>query len=350
MIVKNEEKMIGKCLDSVKDVVDEIIIVDTGSTDQTKDIVAKYTDKIYDFTWIEDFAAARNFSFSKATKQYIMWLDADDVLLQEDSEKLLQLKETLDDKVDCVQFYYNYAFDDCGKPTLVFQRERLVKRERGFQWVGFIHEVISVTGEVITSNIYVTHTRVHGDSDRNLRIYQHKLEEGITLSTRDQYYYGKELYYHHKMEEAIQELTKFIKMNGWLEDRLDALYCIADCYSSKMECKKAREYLCQCFEWGTPRAECFYRMGATFQMEKRYKEAVYWYEQIFHLEKPKNNVGFIYDELWTWKPHLELCVCYFELGDIQKSMEHNELAEKFNPTNKIILSNKEYFKGLKEEK
>ena len=74
MIIKNEEKTIARCLDSVKDLVDEIIIVDTGSTDKSKEIVSKYTDKVYDFEWVEDFAKARNFSFSKATKDYIMWL------------------------------------------------------------------------------------------------------------------------------------------------------------------------------------------------------------------------------------------------------------------------------------
>ena len=65
MIIKNEEQTIARCLDSVKDLVDEIIIVDTGSTDKSKEIVSKYTDKIYDFEWVEDFAKARNFSFSK---------------------------------------------------------------------------------------------------------------------------------------------------------------------------------------------------------------------------------------------------------------------------------------------
>ena len=69
MIVKDEEQTISTCLESVKSVVDEIIIVDTGSTDGTKEIVKKYDAKVYDFQWIEDFSAARNFAFSKATKE-----------------------------------------------------------------------------------------------------------------------------------------------------------------------------------------------------------------------------------------------------------------------------------------
>ena len=111
MIVKDEELVLGRCLNSVKNLVDEIIIVDTGSTDKTKEIAALYTDKIYDFKWINDFSAARNYSFSKATKDYIMWLDADDVLLEEDQIKLQDLKESLDENVDMVIMKYNMSFD-----------------------------------------------------------------------------------------------------------------------------------------------------------------------------------------------------------------------------------------------
>ena len=95
MIVKNEEDTLARCLDCIKDIVDEIIIVDTGSTDLTKEIAKNYTNLVYDFKWIDDFSAARNFSFSKATKDYCLWLDADDVISKKNQEKLKKLKETL---------------------------------------------------------------------------------------------------------------------------------------------------------------------------------------------------------------------------------------------------------------
>ena len=79
MIVKNEEKVLRRCLDSYLELMDEIIIVDTGSADSTKDIAAQYTDKVYEFPWRKDFAAARNYAFSKATKDYIFSADADEV-------------------------------------------------------------------------------------------------------------------------------------------------------------------------------------------------------------------------------------------------------------------------------
>ena len=71
MIVKNEEKVLKRCLESIRDLMDEIVIVDTGSTDRTKEIAAKYTDQIYDFEWVNDFSAARNFAFSRAATIFI---------------------------------------------------------------------------------------------------------------------------------------------------------------------------------------------------------------------------------------------------------------------------------------
>ena len=72
MIVKDEEDVLARCLESAADTADEIIIVDTGSADATKEIARRYTDKVYDFAWTDDFSAARNFSFSKAEMEYCM--------------------------------------------------------------------------------------------------------------------------------------------------------------------------------------------------------------------------------------------------------------------------------------
>ena len=106
MIVKNEERVLARCLDSIRELMDEIIIVDTGSTDKTKEIAARYTEKVYDFRWINDFSAARNFAFSKAACDYIYSADADEVVDEENREKFRLLKETLLPEIEIVQMYY----------------------------------------------------------------------------------------------------------------------------------------------------------------------------------------------------------------------------------------------------
>ena len=132
MIVRNEEERLYRCLLSVRDAVDEIIILDTGSTDSTKEIAARYTAHVHDYTWQEDFAAARNASFALATRPYILWLDADDVIDPCELKKLIALKERLDGSIDAVMMPYHYAFSQEGIPSLIFDRERIVRREAVF--------------------------------------------------------------------------------------------------------------------------------------------------------------------------------------------------------------------------
>jgi hypothetical protein len=91
MIVKNEEKNLVKCLKSVRDIVDEMIIVDTGSTDKTKDIATVFGARVFDFPWTGDFSAARNESLKKATGDWIFVLDADEVLSPSDFPELKTL-------------------------------------------------------------------------------------------------------------------------------------------------------------------------------------------------------------------------------------------------------------------
>ena len=95
MIVKNEEGQIADCLAAIRSVVDEIIVVDTGSTDGTQEVAREMGAKVFEFPWKNDFSAARNESIRRATGQYILWLDADDRMDPEEIEKLRQIKSQL---------------------------------------------------------------------------------------------------------------------------------------------------------------------------------------------------------------------------------------------------------------
>ena len=132
MIVKDEEKVLKRCLDSAVSFADEIIIVDTGSSDSTKKIAETYTKKVYDFTWNDDFSAARNEAFRHAEMDYCMWLDADDIVSEPEQKKIQRLKEELDDDTAIVMMKYSMGFDKTGSPSLSYYRERLIKNHEGF--------------------------------------------------------------------------------------------------------------------------------------------------------------------------------------------------------------------------
>ena len=91
IIAKNEEQNIERCLRSLKPYPFEIVAVDTGSVDRTKEIAEAYADRVYDFTWCEDFAAAKNFAVSKASHPYVMVIDSDEYLDAVDFDGLLEM-------------------------------------------------------------------------------------------------------------------------------------------------------------------------------------------------------------------------------------------------------------------
>ena len=107
MIVKNEEKVLPRILKPMKEIVDKILICDTGSTDRTKEIIREFTAEVYDFPWKNDFSAARNFISEKVSTDYWMWLDADDTVSPETVRKLIKLKEELDPSPDVVMMKNN---------------------------------------------------------------------------------------------------------------------------------------------------------------------------------------------------------------------------------------------------
>ena len=188
MIVKDEEAVLERCLTSVFPAVYEIIIADTGSQDHTREIAAKYAHKLLEIPWENNFAAARNASFSKATGEYLMWLDADDVILPEDLTKLLQLKEKLNGTQDVIMLPYHTAFDEAGRPVFTCYRERILRRSLPHYWEGRVHEVIVHAGRLLYADAAVTHRSIKtAYSDRNLRIYEMPLHQGICFITGESF-------------------------------------------------------------------------------------------------------------------------------------------------------------------
>ncbi len=202
MIVKNEEKTLPVCLKSLEGIADELIVVDTGSTDATVAVAEAAGAEVFHFDWVDDFARARNFAFSKASCDYIYSADADEELDEENRERFLRLKNELGENgflPDIVQFYYT------GQLTQVsvynYDREyrpKLFKRERPFVWEGAVHEQVRLEPDVFDSEIEIMH-KPHGQhADRDLAIFrqmaERELEGGERMSSRLFGMYARELY------------------------------------------------------------------------------------------------------------------------------------------------------------
>lgn len=348
MIVKNEEMHIARCLDSVAELVDEIIIVDTGSDDRTVEIASGYTSKIYSYPWTDDFSEARNYSFSKASMDYCMWMDADDILEKTEKEKFLKLKQELTPDTDIVMMKYITAFDEAGKPSFSYFRERWVRNNGKYRWIGAVHEVIPPHGSIVYSDIAICHKKINaGNPDRNLKIYQKMLADGKTLDPRQQYYYGRELYYHKQYEEAVSVFEQFLlSPDGWIENKIEACMVCADCYFQMGQEHAALLTLLRSMSFDRPRAELCCEIGKYFLKHGNYHIAVYWYETALRVSKNEYADGFVQPDCYDYIPFLQLCVCYDKIGDRQKAKEYNEKAGACKPYSKAYLYNKQYFEHL----
>ena len=145
VICKNGAKTLERCLESIVPHVDELVFVDNGSTDDSTKIAKKFNAKIYTSRVIDNFAELRNFSFSKCTGDWILWLDVDDVCFN--FEKMKQTITEMPEQLSAVIMPYYYAFDEKGNCIAIHNKERVLRRSRGFQWVNRVHECVNVVND-----------------------------------------------------------------------------------------------------------------------------------------------------------------------------------------------------------
>lgn len=281
MIVKNEEAVLARCLDSIKDLMDEMIIVDTGSTDRTKEIAAKYTDKVYDFTWFDDFSAARNFAFSKATKEYIYTADADEVLEGENYEKFRDLKQVLLPEIEIVQMKYGnqlsygtaYNFDEEYRP-------KLFKRLREWIWTEPVHEQVRLDPIVFDSDIVITHKPHDNHAKRDFYVFQKHIQGGERLSKRLHHMYAMELYISGDEEDLMQAEAFFkesaVDPSRSIDEVKEAACVVSRCARMRGDSHTLLKMsLKDLLTEGS--SEVCYELGEYFLEKGDYAEAAMWY-------------------------------------------------------------------------
>ncbi|MDR1692987.1 MAG: glycosyltransferase family 2 protein [Oscillospiraceae bacterium] len=348
LIVKNEESVLARCLDSVRDLADEIVIVDTGSTDKTKEIARKYTGKVSDFEWVNDFSAARNEAFSRATMDYAMWLDADDIVPPESLKRMLALKESLNPDVDIVAMKYLTHFDAGGNPILTSTRERWIRLGGGYIWIDPVHECIPLVGNVLYTDIEIVHKKGPSTSDpnRNIKIYDAVEASGKPMSARQLYYYARELKDHCAWAKAAYYFERFLDgKQGWVEDNIATCFNLSICYNAMGEEHKILPILLRSFHFDAPRAEICSELGYYYKRAKNHRAALQWFNIASNLGSP-SGAGFILCDYWGYIPNIEACVCCCELGDFKTAAVYNERAAGFKPDSEAVSINREYLAGL----
>ena len=350
MIVKNEQDVIERCLKCGEKIADEIIIVDTGSYDNTKEICYKYTNKVYDFDWCDDFSQARNYAFSKATKEYIIWLDADDIIDTENINKILELKNsTIKKSVDVYMLKYATSFDKAGNILFYYYRERIIKNCNLAFWQGRVHEVIVPFGTIEYFEIVIEHRKNYDNldleySNRNLRIYRNMIFENCKFSARDNYYYARELFFHRYYNEALEFFEKVIKdESSWIENKIDSYIISAKCYYILNDIDNFLKYLMIGNTIDTPRSEFCCKLGEYFLKINNITQAIFWFKSALNCEKKQNSGAFIEADYYYYIPCLNLCVCLDKIGKFEEAFEYNKKAGDFKKDSEAVIFNNIYF-------
>lgn len=213
MIIKNEERHLGRCLSSLAGIADEIIVVDTGSTDNSLAIAESFGARIFEFPWTFDFSAARNFSLSKASKPWVLIIDADEVLDSDSAGSIPSILET--DNFDALLVrVHNYLGNPDEPEVMIASSIRIFRSNMSYSYSGTVHEdvtpsIVSLGGRVKSSDIKIYHYGYLYDTaqgerrfDRNVRLLQSQLEvrpnDGVSL-----FYLGTEYFVVGRYQEAL---------------------------------------------------------------------------------------------------------------------------------------------------
>jgi glycosyltransferase involved in cell wall biosynthesis len=367
MIAKNEEKNIGNCLDSVRDIVDEIIIVDTGSTDKTKEICSKYTDKIYDFEWIYDFSAARNHALSFATGDYVMFLDCDDIIKEDSRVKLKELKENMDGSIGLYWFYYDYRHDSEGKATYSFLSERLFKNHRGVKWECIVHEVLKLgplSNDSVKTDIRISHTSNHDNTDTYVNFFKLNQERGHIFNPREKYFYCMELFKHGQNDECfvfLDELTREHEgLNGY--EMYSVYGMLAHIYKYRGDHLAAIQNFLIATSHHQPMLAIYYEIADSYRNLGMVTHAKFYYDSIicdlFFKESFTNESVYSNFEAdlkeYKVKSLLSLIMlAYHNMNNVVLSNWYNDKLLQVDPTNESGLYNKVFFdkvRGIDYEK
>ncbi len=336
IIAKNEEKNIEKCLRAIHKHPFEIVVVDTGSTDRTKEIAARYADKLLDFTWVEDFSAARNFSIKEASNDWILVIDCDEFIEKLNFQEMQKLMQQ-----------YPYAIGQLTRDNICYDQnhnvlhssdlvERLFNRKY-YHYEGTIHEQVVRIDKTqaygFTFPLLISHTGYYGTeeeilakSERNIRMLKAALEKDPT----DPYLFyqlGESYMLRNDYENAFQYFDQgfYLDVDETLEyvQRMIVSYGYSMIYTGRIE--KALTLANVCDAFGN-NADFFFMLGNVYLKARLNNQALEAFvnatKQKRHFDEGTNsyrafhNIGCIYE---AYKHYDEARKYYQKAGDFALS-------------------------------
>lgn len=377
LIVRDEATTIEACLASVRPYVDELVVLDTGSVDDTPAIARRYADKLETFLdcnddegRIADFSLARNRSFALATNDVVFWLDGDDVV--EGAENLPKLaRAAAEHENGQVLLPYSYAHDAQGRSTLLQYRERILSPRRHWQWRFPVHEACLLSaghGEVTSWRddsvrlVHRDHSTKPREVGRNLRILQGYIERVGEEDVRSLYYLGVELgmaamrdygagntqgFLQHT-GSSLRVLKRYVELAHWEDERCLALLEIGRHYQRLNDHDEAIQWATRAMQtksWPEPYWQLMRSYYSLARQDTR--QARYHYRRAAHFGQlgmsinPDNATQSVLsqDPTERARAHEILSVCLGSIGDVNGAIASLDAGLALMPEHELMREN-----------
>ena len=351
LILKNEEKNIEKLINQLLEFSNEIHLTDTGSTDNTVNIIKEIQKKhsnvfLHYFEWCKDFAKARNYSLYcyECKADYQFWCDGDDQL----NDKLIETLKTFDGQDDLYTLNYLYT------KTFLQKRNSLIKVAAKIKWVDPIHEFLYITQENSNNFTYfdngslIIHQREQEENSnskqdglsRNLDIFMNMEKENYKFSVRNRFHYGRDLYREGLKESALNQFQKCI------DDRYSDIKWYTNVINScifmfSINGDTALQYFYKIFSDEIfIRKDLYYVVGDYFFDKQNYKLAKFYYLLCINCDEPNNYELFYYDRECHLKALLQLGAIEYNYNNNKKlAIKYNKEVLKIDKKNETAIHN-----------
>ncbi|WP_345242348.1 glycosyltransferase [Pontibacillus salipaludis] len=340
MIVRDEEVVIERCLESVYNAVDEIVIVDTGSTDSTKELASRYTDNIYSIKWTGDFSEARNFAQSKANGKWILVLDADEYVDYNNLKEVIENLKTAD-QLDEAYIVNIYNFTGAyGEKIVKHNSIRIFRNDSEIKYSRRIHEQIQKKEGQLktnTSNLIVYHSGYlnrtvieKNKSERNLPLLESEMNNSNNTAF-DYFNLGNEYGGRGEIEKALNAYVKAYKMKpdfkySWVS------FCLIQIINCLITLKRYNDALqviqdAEKIYINSPDFKCL--KANVFLLQNRFIDAMEPLDDVLNNEEKYSNciTSIDYKE---YRPHQMLGEIYRKIGDDEKAVFHFVKALNYN--------------------
>jgi len=357
MIVKDEEEHLPNALNSIKDAVDEIIIVDTGSTDNTIEIARSFGAKVYHYEWNNDFASARNEALKYATCDWILSMDADDEMNADDIRRLKEVLSETDALGFAIPIFSEiYDRQTNMKNTTVNYLVRIFKNDPQIRFSRRIHEFVDqsiydIGGKIEILEIPVFHRGyidveiLNKKLERNKRLLEVALEENPEDHSL-LVYMGKTYMEENELDKAEEYYRRAINIVETSNKRYASLFFLQTAYIDlgnllvqKERFEEAIEYFNKAIAIDPNFPDTYYHIGMAYYNKGRFEEAYNMFRKVFEVNIEKSTAKISHLGIRGELTLSMLQATTLQLGIYREAITYGKKVLDINPKNAVVLNN-----------